>query len=361
MSCFCTLGLWGPCTAAALPAPASDSPWEPRAAGGSAAGNTALPHHAAAAAALPPPRAAALNPAAPGPAFPRTWPACLLRASPLPTPAAALLPPTQSVTLHTNHGDLKIELFCEDAPRTSENFLALCASGYYDGTLFHRNIKAFMIQVGRAAGGGRQRAARQRAAGSPAPPGTGCERKSAADAERSPTPTHTHTHTRICLAAAPKQGGDPTGTGKGGKSIYATPNGKFPDELVDHLKHSKRGVVSMANSGPNTNASQFFVTYKAHPHLNGGWARGGVGSRGLLMGAVVPVGGWRSAGGSQDAVGELWASRHDAASPRPDLPKPGPAFQPLLARATCPATCPPTRMRTPSAPRLQASTPFSGR
>lgn len=115
-----------------------------------------------------------------------------------------------SVTLHTNHGDLKIELFCEDAPRTSENFLALCASGYYDGTLFHRNIKAFMIQ-----------------------------------------------------------GGDPTGTGKGGKSIYATPNGKFPDELVDHLKHSKRGVVSMANSGPNTNASQFFVTYKAHPHLNG--------------------------------------------------------------------------------------------
>lgn len=115
-----------------------------------------------------------------------------------------------SVTLHTNVGDLKIELFCEQAPRASENFLALCASGYYDNVHFHRNIKGFMIQ-----------------------------------------------------------GGDPTGTGKGGRSIYPTPNGKFPDEIVDALKHNKRGIVSMANSGPNTNGSQFFVTYKAHAHLNG--------------------------------------------------------------------------------------------
>lgn len=65
------------------------------------------------------------------------------------------------------------------------------------------------------------------------------------------------------------QGGDPTGTGKGGKSIYPTPNGKFPDEIVDALKHTKRGIVSMANSGPNTNGSQFFITYNKHPHLNG--------------------------------------------------------------------------------------------
>jgi peptidyl-prolyl cis-trans isomerase-like 3 len=50
--------------------------------------------------------------------------------------------------------------------------------------------------------------------------------------------------------------GDPTGTGKGGRSIYGTPNGKFPDELSDSLKHGKRGIVSMANSGPNTNGSQ---------------------------------------------------------------------------------------------------------
>ena len=65
------------------------------------------------------------------------------------------------------------------------------------------------------------------------------------------------------------QGGDPTGTGKGGKSIFPTPNGKFPDEITDTLKHTKRGIVSMANSGPNTNGSQFFITYNKHPHLNG--------------------------------------------------------------------------------------------
>jgi peptidyl-prolyl cis-trans isomerase-like 3 len=74
--------------------------------------------------------------------------------------------------------------------------------------------------------------------------------------------------------------GDPTGTGKGGRSIYPTPNGKFPDEIVDALKHNKRGVVSMANSGPNTNGSQFFITYKPAAHLNGkytifGQVRGG--------------------------------------------------------------------------------------
>lgn len=65
------------------------------------------------------------------------------------------------------------------------------------------------------------------------------------------------------------QAGDPSGTGKGGRSIYATPNGKFPDEIVPDLKHAKRGILSMANSGPNTNGSQFFFTYKAHAHLNG--------------------------------------------------------------------------------------------
>ena len=52
-----------------------------------------------------------------------------------------------SCTLHTNLGDLKVELFCEDTPRAAENFLALCASGYYDGTSFHSNIKGFMVQV----------------------------------------------------------------------------------------------------------------------------------------------------------------------------------------------------------------------
>jgi cyclophilin family peptidyl-prolyl cis-trans isomerase len=78
-----------------------------------------------------------------------------------------------------------------------------------------------------------------------------------------------HNRTRILFSPIDRTSGDPTGTGKGGKSIYATPNGKFPDEINDALKHSKRGVVSMANSGPNTNGSQFFVLYKAQAHLNG--------------------------------------------------------------------------------------------
>lgn len=78
------------------------------------------------------------------------------------------------MTLHTNLGDIKCEVFCDQVPRTAENFLALCASGYYDGTVFHRNIKGFMIQ-----------------------------------------------------------GGDPTGTGKGGTSIWGT---KFADEFRESLK-----------------------------------------------------------------------------------------------------------------------------
>ena len=54
----------------------------------------------------------------------------------------------QSVTLHTNKGDIKVEIFCDSVPKAAENFLALCASNYYNGTVFHRNIKNFMIQGG---------------------------------------------------------------------------------------------------------------------------------------------------------------------------------------------------------------------
>eukprot|EP01121_Diplochlamys_sp_Union-15-3_P021732 TRINITY_DN8961_c0_g1_i1.p1 TRINITY_DN8961_c0_g1~~TRINITY_DN8961_c0_g1_i1.p1 ORF type:complete len:161 (+),score=24.79 TRINITY_DN8961_c0_g1_i1:72-554(+) len=110
-----------------------------------------------------------------------------------------------SVTIHTTMGDLKVEIACEVVPVTAYNFMALCASGYYNGCLFHRNIPKFMIQTG-----------------------------------------------------------DPTGTGKGGESAYKE---KFQDEFSDDLKHI-RGSVSMANNGPNTNQSQFFICYKDCPHLN---------------------------------------------------------------------------------------------
>ncbi|KAI5449933.1 Peptidyl-prolyl cis-trans isomerase cyp10 [Naganishia albida] len=112
-----------------------------------------------------------------------------------------------SVTLHTNLGDLKIEVFCESTPKAAKNFLALCAAGVYDNNIFHRNIKTFMIQTG-----------------------------------------------------------DPTGTGKGGQSIYGAP---FEDEIRPTLKFNARGIVACANAGPNTNKSQFFITYGKQPSLDG--------------------------------------------------------------------------------------------
>ena len=111
-----------------------------------------------------------------------------------------------SVTLHTDIGNIKLELYCDSAPKACTNFLALCASGYYNDCVFHRNIKGFMVQTG-----------------------------------------------------------DPTNTGKGGKSIWGE---FFEDELNETLKHNRRGVVSMANKGPNTNQSQFFITYSKQSNLD---------------------------------------------------------------------------------------------
>ncbi|KAI9773993.1 MAG: Peptidyl-prolyl cis-trans isomerase cyp10 [Geoglossum umbratile] len=112
-----------------------------------------------------------------------------------------------SITLHTTLGDLKLEIFCESVPKAAENFLALSASAYYNNTPFHRNIAGFMVQ-----------------------------------------------------------GGDPTGRGKGGASIWDAP---FADEIRPALRHNARGVVSTANRGPGTNGSQFFIAYAAAPHLDG--------------------------------------------------------------------------------------------
>jgi peptidyl-prolyl cis-trans isomerase B (cyclophilin B) len=105
--------------------------------------------------------------------------------------------------LHTNHGDITLTLFDEDAPKTVGNFTKLAGEGFYDGVIFHRIIRDFMIQ-----------------------------------------------------------GGDPTGTGTGG------PGYTFEDEINDHKV--VRGALAMANAGPNTNGSQFFiVTTDAAPWLDG--------------------------------------------------------------------------------------------
>lgn len=112
-----------------------------------------------------------------------------------------------SVTLHTEAGDIKLEIFCEECPKTAKNFMALCASDYYRGCIFHRNIKGFIVQTG-----------------------------------------------------------DPSNTGTGGSSIYGEP---FEDEIRPDLLHRARGILAMANQGPNTNESQFYITYSKQPHLDG--------------------------------------------------------------------------------------------
>lgn len=117
------------------------------------------------------------------------------------------------VTVHTNHGDFKLELFPEIAPKTVENFVTHAKNGYYNGVIFHRVIEDFMIQ-----------------------------------------------------------GGDPTGTGMGGESIYGR---TFEDEFSREA-FNLYGALSMANAGPNTNGSQFFIVQNQHlPYSKKEIARGG--------------------------------------------------------------------------------------
>jgi len=120
-------------------------------------------------------------------------------------PAMQIDPKKQyTATITTNRGDIVVELAPEHAPKTVNNFVFLAKEGYYDGVAFHRVISNFMIQ-----------------------------------------------------------GGDPTGTGRGG------PGYKFEDETRGNpLKHASK-VISMANAGPNTNGSQFFITHAPQPHLDG--------------------------------------------------------------------------------------------
>ncbi len=114
---------------------------------------------------------------------------------------------TLVAVIKTNMGTIKIQLLPVEAPKTVENFVGLSNKGYFNGIIFHRVISGFMIQ-----------------------------------------------------------GGDPTGTGRGGESIWG---GKFDDEISPNLKFDQPGVVAMANAGPNTNGSQFFITVAPTPWLDG--------------------------------------------------------------------------------------------
>jgi cyclophilin family peptidyl-prolyl cis-trans isomerase len=110
----------------------------------------------------------------------------------------------RTATVETNHGTLKIELFEDRAPKTTANFIELAEKDFYDGVIFHRVIEGFMLQ-----------------------------------------------------------GGDPTGTGRGG------PGHTIEDEFHPELRHDAPGILSMANAGPNTGGSQFFITLAATPWLDG--------------------------------------------------------------------------------------------
>ncbi|KAF9820473.1 hypothetical protein SFRURICE_009892 [Spodoptera frugiperda] len=112
----------------------------------------------------------------------------------------------EQAILHTSLGDVHIRIFGKDVPKTAENFCVHSRNGYYNGHVFHRVIKGFMVQTG-----------------------------------------------------------DPTGTGTGGESIWG---GEFADEFKPHLKHDRPYTVSMANAGPNTNGSQFFITLAPTPWLD---------------------------------------------------------------------------------------------
>ncbi|CAI7669792.1 hypothetical protein PCG10_010540 [Penicillium crustosum] len=114
---------------------------------------------------------------------------------------------TTEVAFDTSMGSFSVELYNNHAPKTCKNFATLAERGYYNNVIFHRIIPDFMVQTG-----------------------------------------------------------DPTGTGRGGSSIYGE---KFEDEIRGELKHTGAGILSMANSGPNTNGSQFFITLAPTPWLDG--------------------------------------------------------------------------------------------
>jgi cyclophilin family peptidyl-prolyl cis-trans isomerase len=131
---------------------------------------------------------------------------------------------TYTATVQTSDGDIILQLFADKTPNTVNNFVFLAREGFYDGVIFHRVIENFMVQ-----------------------------------------------------------GGDPTGTGRGG------PGYSFADEFHPELRHDGPGVLSMANAGPNTNGSQFFITHVATPHLDGKHSVFGRVTGGLDVLMAIPV------------------------------------------------------------------------
>ena len=138
-----------------------------------------------------------------------------------------------SARLETEIGDIVVELFADKTPRTVNNFVFLAREGFYDGITFHRVIKDFMVQ-----------------------------------------------------------GGDPTGTGRGG------PGYRFGDEFHPSLKHDSPGMLSMANAGPGTNGSQFFITHVPTPWLDGRHSVFGKVTEGLNVVLAIPA---RDPGSAQGA------------------------------------------------------------
>ena len=141
------------------------------------------------------------------------------------TPSPMTLDPSKkySATIKTDKGDIIIGLYADKAPNTVNNLVFLAQADFYDNTIFHRVIPDFMVQ-----------------------------------------------------------GGDPTGTGRGG------PGYKFRDEFHSKLKHDQPGVLSMANAGHNTNGSQFFITHMPTPWLDGKHAVFGQVIKGLDVLMTIP-------------------------------------------------------------------------